>query len=142
MKDQLNEIHLVPSIAPATRTNLGTTPIVGAIVDRRGYESLTYAIQTGALTDANAVYATLLEHGDDPALSDAAAVPDEELISTEAQAGFTFANDGVCKKLGYRGTKRYSRLTITPTVTADAGDSPISAMAILGSPNVIPTPTL
>lgn len=141
MKDLMNMLHFLVSIIPGTRNNIGTTPIVGAIIDRRGYESLTYVICTGALTDANATYTVLLEESDDSGLSGSNAVADDDLISTEAQASFTFAADSVCKKLGYRGTKRYTRLTITPAA-ADAGDSPIAAIAVLGNPNAIPTPTL
>ncbi len=137
MRDSANNIKVMPVIAPATNNNLGTTPLVGTIIDHLGYESLTYAIITGALTDVNATYAVLLEEGDASDLSDAAAVDDKDLIGTEAAAGFTFANDGVTRKLGYIGSKRYTRLTITPT-GADSGDSPIAAVAILGNANTRP----
>ena len=42
MRDQANNLTFRPVIVPAANTDLGTTPLVGSIIDRRGYESLTY----------------------------------------------------------------------------------------------------
>lgn len=137
MRDQANNLTVRPVIAPAANADLGTTPLVGTVIDRAGYESLTYAIITGTLSDANATYAVLLEESDDSGMSGATAVADADLIGTEAAAGFTYANDGVTRKLGYVGNKRYTRLTITPT-GADSGNSPIAAVAILGRPHLAP----
>lgn len=137
MRDQANNLTVRPVIAPAANADLGTTPLVGTVIDRAGYESLTYAIITGTLSDANATYAVLLEESDDSGMSGATAVADADLIGTEAAAGFTYANDGVTRKLGYVGNKRYTRLTITPT-GADSGNSPIAPVAILGRPHLAP----
>lgn len=134
MRDQAHNITLRPVIAPAANSNLGTTPLVGSIIDRSGYESLTYGIITGTLSDADATYTVLLEESDDSGMSGASAVADADLIGTEAAAGLTFAHDGETRKLGYVGNKRYTRLTITPAA-ADSGNSPIAAIAILGSPH-------
>jgi hypothetical protein len=132
MRDQASNITVRPVIAPAANTDLGTTPLVGTIIDQLGYESLTYAVVTGTLSDANATYTVLLEEGDAANLSDATEVADADMIGTEAAAGFTFAHDAATRKLGYIGSKRYTRLTITPA-GADSGDSPIAAVAILGN---------
>lgn len=137
MKDLYNNITVRPVIAPAVNTDLGTTPLVGAIIDHRGYESALYVISTGTLSDANATYAVLLEESNDSGMSGANEVADADMHGTEATAAFTYANDGVVRKLGYKGSKRYTRLTITPT-GADSGNSPISAVAILGHPAVAP----
>ena len=137
MRDHANNLTVRPVIAPADNADLGTTPLVGSIIDRSGYETLTYAIITGTLSDANATYAVLLEESDDSGMSGATAVADADMIGTEAAAGFTYANDGVTRKLGYVGDKRYTRLTITPT-GADSGNSPIAAIAILGRPHSAP----
>ncbi len=137
MRDIASNIVIRPCIAPAANSNLGTTPLVGAIIDRLGYESLAYAIQTGTLSDVDATYTVLLEESDAANMDAANAVADADLIGTEAAAGFTFANDGVVRKLGYIGNKRYTRLTITPAA-ADSGNSPIAAVAILGDPNTRP----
>ena len=113
MRDQANDLHIVPAIAPQISTD--NTPFVSAIIDRKSYESLTFAIATGTLIDANATFAVLLEEGDQADLSDAAAVADGDLIGTETLAGFTFDDDDETRKLGYIGHKRYTRLTITPS---------------------------
>jgi len=136
MRDQANMLTVRPVIAPAANTDLGTTPLVGTVIDRVGYESLTYAIATGTLSDANATYAVVLEESD-VSNDGFTAVADADLIGTEAAAGFTYANDGVTRRLGYIGNKRYTRLTITPT-GADSGNSPIAAVAILGNPHEAP----
>jgi len=132
MRDLANNITVRPVIAPAANNDLGTTPLVGAVIDRQGYESLCYTIITGDLTDANATYAVLLEESDAANMDGAEAVDDADLIGTEADAGFTFGDDGETRKLGYVGNRRYTRLTITPA-GADDGDSPIAAVAILGN---------
>jgi len=137
MRDRYNNIAVRSVIAPAANANLGTTPLVGAIIDTSGFGSLTYVIQTGTLTDADATYAVLLEESDAADMTGATAVADAALLGTEAAAGFTFANDGVVRKLGYVGSRRYTRLTITPT-GADSGNSPISAVALLGHPASAP----
>jgi hypothetical protein len=136
MRDIASNIVVRPVIAPAANSNLGTTPLVGTVIDRLGFNSLAYAIITGTLSDADATYAVLLEESDQSG-SNFTAVADEHLTGTEADAGFTYANDGVTRKLGYRGSKRYTRLTITPAA-ADSGNSPIAAIAILGNPSVAP----
>ena len=135
MKDLMNLINPKPVIAPQVGTD--NTAMVGAIIDRDGYESVTYIINTGTLADADATFTALLEEGDAANLSDAAAVADADMIGTEALASFTFANDGVTRKLGYIGSKRYTRLTITPA--NNAGNAPIGAVCILGHPHQTPT---
>ena len=137
MKDLYNNLTVRPVIAPAVNTDLGTTPLVGAIIDHLSYDSAVYAISTGTLSDLDATYAVLLEESNESDMDPANAVADVDLHGTEAAAGFTFANDGVVRKLGYKGSKRYTRLTITPT-GANSGNSPISAVVILGHPSVAP----
>jgi hypothetical protein len=136
MQDLMNNITVARAIAPVSVSD--NTAQVSQIIDRQGYDSLTFAIATGSLADADATFAVLVEHGDDSGLSDAAAVADADLLGTEALAGFTFADDNATRKIGYVGGKRYVRLTITPSGNASA--ALIAASAILGHPNVAPTP--
>jgi hypothetical protein len=136
MRDLASNIAVRPVIAPAANSNLGTTALVGTVIDRLGYNSLVYAIITGTLSDADATYTVLLEESDDDD-SGFTAVADEHLTGTEAAAGFIFSDDSETRKLGYRGTKRYTCLTVTPAA-ADSGNSPIAAIAILGNPSVAP----
>lgn len=135
MKDLLNQINPKRCISPVSVSD--NTAQVGQIIDKAGYESVTYVIAAGSLADADATFTVLLEDGDDSGLSDNAAVADEYLIGTEALASFTFSDDNKCFKLGYIGGKRYTRLTITPANNASA--AVVCAVAILGHPSVAPT---
>jgi hypothetical protein len=91
MRDTYHSLKFVTAIAPMTVAD--NTPIVGAIIGNSGFQSLTYAIQTGPLADTDAFFTVLPEHGDAANLSDAVPVPDENLLCTEASAGFTFVDD-------------------------------------------------
>lgn len=137
MRDLHNSNHYIPVIVPPAAAITDNTAQVGAIIDRKGFDALEYIIMTGTLADADATFTTLLEEGDAADMSDHAAVDDQDLLGTEALASFTFAGDSKCFKLGYRGNKRYTRLTITPA--ANAGNAPIVALAHLGHPNIAPT---
>lgn len=135
MKDLMNSVHPLRVISPVSVAD--TTAQVGQIIDRKGYDSLTYVIATGSIADADATFTVLLEEGDAANLSDAAAVADADLIGTEVLAAFQFDDDNETRKLGYKGSKRYTRLTITPVNNASA--AVIAAVAILGAPAVAPT---
>lgn len=135
MKDLMNRIDVKRVLSPVSVAD--TTAQVGQIIDRKGYHSLTYLIATGSIADADATFTVLLEEGDAANLSDAAAVADADLIGTEALAAFQFDDDNECRKLGYKGAKRYTRLTITPVANASA--ALLSAVAVLGSPALSPT---
>lgn len=139
-KDIHNNLHFVPLITPvAARTD--NTAIVSAIIDTKNYESVEFAIVTGANTDVNATFAVLVEDGDNSGLSDNVAVADAQLLGTEAGAAFTFADDGECRKIGYLGNKRYVRVTVTPSGN-DSGNIFIAGVAVLGNSRNAPTPTL
>ena len=136
MRDQMSNIAPVQVLAPvAARTD--NTALVGNIVDRLGFGSLTYLINIGANTDADVTFTVLLEDGDAADMSDAAAVADAQLIGTEALAAFAFGDDNQMRKLGYIGGKRYSRLTITPA--GNAGNIFVSCVAVMGYPHIAPT---
>lgn len=130
-RDLMNSVHPVVSTAPVIPT--AATAIVGAIIDTQGYSSLTYLIALGTMAAAAVTGTVLMEAGDDAALSDAVAVPDAELVGSEALAGFIQSDDGETRKIGYVGVKRYVRLTITPT-SNDAA-LPIAVLALLGHPD-------
>lgn len=138
MRDQLNHLHPVLAIPP-TAAKTDNTAIVSSIIDLRGYGALTFAILIGTNTDTNATFAVTMEHGDASNLSDTAAVTQADLVGTLALAGFTFADDGKTRKIGYIGNKRYVRLTVTPSGN-DSGNIFLSALAILGLPEQAPTP--
>lgn len=137
MDDLHNCINPRVAIAPAAAAVADNTAQVGAWIDRQGFDSVEYLIITGTLADADATFAVTMDHADLADHSDAAAVAATDVLGDLATAGFTFANDGVCRKVGYVGGKRYTRLTITPTNNAAA--APMAAIALLGDPDLAPT---
>ncbi|MGE3150601.1 MAG: hypothetical protein AB7K04_16210 [Pseudorhodoplanes sp.] len=133
--DLASNLHPVRAISPVSVSD--DTAQVSQIIDTQGFASLAFVILTGALGDADATFAVLVEHGDQSGLADAAAVPDAELIGTEALAGFAFNDDDETRKIGYVGTKRYARLTVTPSANGAAAF--VVAVALLGHPHVAAT---
>lgn len=131
----MNNITPKRVISPVSVSD--TTAQVGQIIDRQGFGTVTYLIATGSIADADATFTVLLEEGDASNLSDAAAVADADLLGTEALAAFQFDDDNECRKLGYIGIKRYTRLTITPVANASA--AVLAAVCVLGSPDLAPT---
>lgn len=132
-----SRIHVVPAIPPAAVGD--NTAAVSAIIDTFGYESLEFAIVLGAIADADATFAVTMEHGDDAALSDTAAVTSANLQGTLTAAAFKFDSDNLVRRVGYGPkAKRYVRLTVTPS--ANGSDAIFGAVAILGGPTITPTP--
>jgi hypothetical protein len=126
--DLYSKLGIVRAISPVSVAD--NTAQVSQIIDRQGYTALLFAILLGAIADADATFTVLVEHGDDAALADAAAVAAADLNGTAAAAGFQFDSDNATRKIGYVGNKRYVRLTITPANNAAA--ALIAVAAILG----------
>lgn len=137
MRDFANTVHPVVAISPAAAIT-DNTVLTSAIIDTSGYESVAFVILIGLLAAAAATFAVTVEHGDDAALADAAAVPATNLTGTLALAGFDQAADNKTRKIGYTGSKRYVRIKITPAGNNAAAN--ISAVAVLGDGRFIPTP--
>jgi hypothetical protein len=134
--DLMNNIHPVVALAPVVVTD-GTLQTTAAI-DTLGYESVTFIIALGTLADADATWEVILHEGDTSTQSAHTAAADIDIIGTEALAGFTFAADGACRKIGYRGSKRYVSLEIDDVV-ANSGNAPMCVIALLGRPRTAPT---
>jgi len=132
--DLMNNIDVKRVISPVSVAD--TTAQVGTVVDGQGFGSVTYLIATGSIADADATCTVLLEESDASG-SGFAAVADADLLGTEVLAGFQFDDDNECRKLGYIGSKRYTRLTITPVANASA--ALLCAVAVLSSPSIAPT---
>lgn len=124
--DLHNNIKASNAINPVVVTD--DTAQVSAILDTANFFANELVICTGTLADVDATFTVLLEEGDNSALSDNAAVADADMLGTEALASFTFADDGEPRKLGYKGSKRYIRATITPA--NNTGNAPIAALWI------------
>ncbi|MGV3649849.1 MAG: hypothetical protein ACO1OK_00355 [Devosia sp.] len=135
MRDLANHLAVRRAISPAAAVT-DNTPFVSQIIDLAGFQQAMFAINIGALADADATFTVLVEHGDAANLSDAAAVPDAQLTGTEAGASFRFDDDNQTRKIGYVGPKRYLRLTITPA--NNSGNVFVAAVAILGTPRYWP----
>lgn len=137
MKDLANSIAVRRALSPVSVAD--NTAQVSQIIDMQGWKSLLFAIAVGSVADADMTTTVLIEHGDVANLSDAAAVDDAFLTGTEAGAAFIFSSDDTVRKIGYVGFKRYVRMTITPTANASA--ALLSAIAVLGNPNILPEDT-
>lgn len=134
----LHDIHnkftvrtMIAPIDPGT----GNTALVSSIIDTQGYDGAELVVQLGVIADADVTFTFLLEDGDNSALSDNATVAAAGILGT-LPTGVQFDSDNSIRKFGYIGNKRYFRLTITPA--ANTGAWPVSAMAIMGRPHVLP----
>ena len=97
---------------------------------RHKQKRLKYSIAIGTLADADATFTVLVEDSDDNVTY--TAVADDFLLGTEAAASFTFADDNKVRSIGYNGSKRYNRITITPA--NNTGSAVFGVTAILGYP--------
>jgi len=134
MIDLHDEIKVSRCISPTRVAD--NTAQVGQIIDGANFDALEYVIAIGTIADVDATFTVLLEEGAAANLSDAAAVADADMIGTEAGAFFQFDDDNEVRKLAYIGTKRYTRLTITPAL--NAGNADLSAVAVQSAARKLP----
>ena len=133
MLDIYNTLQEKQVLTPVAITD--NTARVGTVVDLVGFDALKYSISIGALADADATFTVLVEDSDDNVTY--TAVADDFLLGTEAAASFTFADDNKQRSIGYNGSKRYNRITITPA--NNTGSAVFGVTAILGYPINAPT---
>jgi hypothetical protein len=147
MKDMTSGVLLKRAISPTRVTD--NTAQASVIIDRQGFDTLTFGILIGTLADSDAAFAVAMTHGDtvdDPdnpaSITDSGAVDDDMMVSQtpgtapETAAAFGADDDDEVRKVGYVGDKRYVRLTITPS--ANSGNADIAAFALLGHPMIGP----
>ena len=127
--------NVEPKVGLNTTAVSSDTATAGAIIDTAGFESLEFVIQSGTLTDGT--YTPSLTEGDASDLSDGATVAAGDMIGTVAAATFAATDDNAVKRIGYKGSKRYVRLTVTSAGTTSGGT--VGAVAILGHPHSAPT---
>lgn len=112
----------------------------GAIIDRQGYGGVQFVIGYGSVVTTGTVVTALLKEGD--VTGTLTSVADADLLGTETlaslAAGARVAGTGkeVCKRLGYKGTKRYVQLTLTGTGTTSVGY--VWADALMFNPHIAP----
>jgi hypothetical protein len=136
MRDRLNMMNLFPVLNPGVVGPVNNTPVVGAIIDKLGYDSLTYVIQTGAMVTGGATYKITMEEGNAANLSDTSAVGVNDIIG-DLTPNFAGAAANSVFKIAYVGAKRYTRITITPTGNAAATN--FSAVAVMENPAYMAT---
>jgi hypothetical protein len=139
MRQDLHNNIQVLSVFDPIDLGTGNSAKVGEIIDRQDAAALEFLIQTGSLADADATFAVTVDEGDAADLTGSNAVAAGDLLGTTAGASFTFSDDNKIAKIGYIGTKRYVRLTVTPA--NNTGAVLISACAILGTLRGAPNTT-
>jgi hypothetical protein len=132
-KDLYNKI--LQKVAFNTQAISTDTTTNGEIIDLQVFDSATFIIQSGSLTDGT--YTPLVHEGNESDLSDAGAVADADLIGTEAAAAFSATDDNKSKRIGYVGGKRYIRLSLVSASTSTGGT--LSAVAVLSDADIRPT---
>jgi hypothetical protein len=133
MRDCLTSKQIKQVMSPKA-AGTANTAYVGTVIDHQGYDGASYVILSGGQTDVDATFAVLLEESDTN--FSGAAVDDADMVSQtngtapETAAAFTFAADDQVRSLGYIGSKRYTRLTITPSGN-DSGNNFVAAVCVL-----------
>lgn len=135
--DLHNNIKVSRAISPVAAQTNSDAAIVSQILDTANFNANELVIQIGANTDTNVAFTVLLEEGNVSTLSDNSAVADADMLGTEILAGFQYDDDNETRKLGYIGTKRYIRATITPSGN-NSGDVFVAAMWIQAGARVAP----
>lgn len=130
MKDLHNTLKFSRGISPAAATT-DNTAYVSQILDTANFDANEFVWLAGSIADADVTFTVLVEHGDVSNLSDAAAVADEDLLGTEAASAPLFGSDNQVGKIGYKGTKRYVRVTITPA--ANSGNIFLAGVWVQGA---------
>ena len=138
MRDLHNSIKCSLAEPPVAAVT-GDTAFVSSILDTANYGSAEYVWVAGSIADADVTFTLLVEDGDDASLTDAAAVADEHLLGTEANAAPLLSSDNKVGKIGYIGPKRYVRVTVTPA--NNTGNIFFAAIWIQGHPRVYPQST-
>jgi hypothetical protein len=122
--DIISELNLTQA---AIQTLSGTTPNSSALIDMQGYEGLAVYLQTNTVTDAGTAsgFTAVIQHSDTTVAGDFVTCTAAELVPNSAGATtLTVTADGTNDVLvggvGYRGGKRYVRVTTTGTSGTNA----------------------
>ena len=140
MRSEIYEFN--PRVAVAPQVVTGSSPVVSGIIDTLGYNALSFVVVTGTLSSTAATFAVSLEHGDAANLSDTAAVTGDDLAGTLANAAFNYSADNSARKVGYLGSKRYVRCTVTPTNNSSDSNAALAVVALLDDATSMPTPAV
>lgn len=126
--DLHNNIKFTKAIAP-TAAVTDNTAFVSDVIDTAGFGCTEFVGVLGSVADADVTFTVLVEEGNtgttgSTTLSDNSAVADEHLLGVEAGtvtsgsavsgAAPGYGDDNKTFKIGYTGSKRYIRVTVTP----------------------------
>jgi len=129
--DLQGETQAAIALAPVSIATDTTT--AGLIIDTLGYESIMFAMITGVLTDGD--YLAVLHDGDTSNLADAAVVSGDDLLGTLPNFDAD-TDDATVGRFGYRGKKRYVRVSVTSSSTSTG--ALVAVLATLGHPKTVP----
>lgn len=129
MRDLKSNISPAVSVAPAANR---TATVNGTGVDLKGYDSAVAVVHFGAVTDGG--WTPSIDDSDDNVTFGAVAAANLVGAFTEAVA----ASDDTVQYVGYIGTKRYIRVTVTESTASTTG-ALFSAAVIRGNPHIAPT---
>jgi hypothetical protein len=118
MRDIISNIGVKAAIAPAVQS----AAVDGGSVDTLGFNSVGFAINTGAIVGSGDFGAKLQESDDGSTFADVAAAQVKGTVPATLAAASVY-------KFGYAGFKRYVRLSITK---AGGTSIALGAVAILG----------
>lgn len=126
MRDLYSNIGAVAAIAPAVQSAAAS----GTAIDLKGFNRVAFVVNTGAIV-GDGDFGVKVQESDtttsgDFTDADAAVVDSNAPDTLEATSAY---------KLGYRGFKRYVRLSLTK---AGGTSIALGAVAVLGDPAVAP----
>lgn len=125
MRDLFHNIGAALALAPAVQSASAD----GVAIDTKGYNRLAFVVNTGAIVSAGD-FAVKLQDSDASGSGFADVAADQ--VDTNAPATLAAAST---YKLGYRGTKRYVRLSLVKTGGTSIA---LGASAVLGDPSEAP----
>jgi len=133
--DMYSNIKPVQVLDPVSPSATGAA--TGTVIDRAGFNSVTFIISNGAVSSTGFVLTPTVKSGS--ATGSLSAVADADLIGTEAGATISGGtSDGEIAKIGYIGIDRYVTVDLD---VAGAATGVHSVVAILGDPINAPQST-
>lgn len=138
-RDLQNNVKVMMAVDPVA---LGTTGNnAGRKIDRRGYGGVEFLVSYGSISTTGTNNPVVVKEGDTTGAM--TSVADSDLIGTETLAGLlaqtprtSGVSRNVCKRIGYKGSKRYVSIDIGHTGTTSVGV--VGAAALLFNPETAP----
>lgn len=124
MRDLVSNIAVALAIAPAVQAAAAD----GAAIPLKGFNSLVFAINTGAIVGAGDFGVKVQESDDGTTFTDAAASAVLGIVPATLAAASAY-------KLGYVGFKSYARLSLTKAGGTSIG---LGAVAVKADPTSAP----